>query len=444
MLGARIAQRRQVDPRKERLTTAEQHRRDRDMHLVDEPRLETLAQRGRRAADLDRAPARGLPGATERFLNSAGDEMKDGPAFHRDRFARVVRQHEHRHVIRRVLAPPAAPPVVGPRPAHGAEHVSAHDIRTDAFPEALGKIVVGTRRPARFSVYLTKRARADVPAVQLLTTHAEWVLQSLVGAGAVPVERDREVVDAQLGHGILLWFSYASNGPSRNRQANDGLLFDPSLLLLVQQHPRRPKPVAQHREPVREKRLLHFHEDLTTLAEQRVEPLRLLRAIHPQRQIRTAHRLGARDVRAHEDRFPNLDARVQDRLLPVGGNAGLIRLVLVRAHHRDLAAEVAFVEPKGGCARPGIIDVDVELHLAAMAKAVSFRGASTNSSTAPRPVTATPASSSPRLLGSCIAISAMTAVCAKLDQTAYAIKLRCADGLRAASTKKTPSVARIV
>src|SRR5213592_2189175 len=65
-------------------------------------RLEILAHRGRPAADLDIEPARGLPGATERFLNSAGDEMKDGPAFHRDRFARVVRQHEHRHVIRRV------------------------------------------------------------------------------------------------------------------------------------------------------------------------------------------------------------------------------------------------------------------------------------------------------------------------------------------------------
>src|SRR5213593_2238561 len=206
MLGARIAQRRQVHPRKERLTTAEQDRRDRDMHLVDEPRLEILAHRGRPAADLDIEPDRGLPGATERFLDSAGDEMKDGATFHRDRFARVVREHEHRHVIRRVLAPPAAPPVVGPRPAHGAEHVSAHDIRTDAFPEALRKNVVGARRPARLPVHLAKRARADVPAVQLLTTHAEWVLQSLAGAGAVPFERDREVVDAQFGHGILRWF----------------------------------------------------------------------------------------------------------------------------------------------------------------------------------------------------------------------------------------------
>src|SRR5881394_2441372 len=147
--------------------------------------------------------------------------MKDGPAFHRDRVARVARQHKHRRMIGWILPPPAAPLVVGPGPAHRAEHVAAHDVRTDAFPEALGKIVVGTSRPARFPVYLLKRARADVPAVQLLTTHAEWVLQSLAGAGAVPVERDREVVDAQLGHGILLWFSYASNGPSRNRQAKD-------------------------------------------------------------------------------------------------------------------------------------------------------------------------------------------------------------------------------
>src|SRR6266853_941234 len=79
MLGARIAQRRQIDPRKERLTTAEQDRRDRDVHLVDEPCLKILAHRGRPAADLDIALARG-PRATERFLNSAGDEMKDGPA----------------------------------------------------------------------------------------------------------------------------------------------------------------------------------------------------------------------------------------------------------------------------------------------------------------------------------------------------------------------------
>src|SRR3989454_8978942 len=45
MLGARITQRRQIDPSKEMLATAQQDRRDRDMHLVDEPRLEILAHR---------------------------------------------------------------------------------------------------------------------------------------------------------------------------------------------------------------------------------------------------------------------------------------------------------------------------------------------------------------------------------------------------------------
>src|SRR5438093_7838430 len=38
----------------------------------------------------------------------------------------------------------------------------------------------------------------------------------------------------------------------------------------------------------------------------------------------------------------------------------------------------------------------------------------------------------------------MTAACAKLDHTVYAIKLRCAEGLRAASTRKTPSAAKMV
>src|SRR5207249_4804268 len=58
MFGARIAQRRQVHTGKERLTTAEQNRRDRDVYFVDEARLEILAHRGRPAADLDIAPAR--------------------------------------------------------------------------------------------------------------------------------------------------------------------------------------------------------------------------------------------------------------------------------------------------------------------------------------------------------------------------------------------------
>src|SRR3954447_15137576 len=127
------------------LASAEQNRRDRDVQLVDEPRLEILPHRGHAAADLDIEVTRGIPGALQRFLNPPGDEMKDGPAFHCDRRARVARQYEHRLMIGRILSPPAAPRVVGPGPAHGTEHVAAHDVRTDAYSGALGKIVVGTR-----------------------------------------------------------------------------------------------------------------------------------------------------------------------------------------------------------------------------------------------------------------------------------------------------------
>src|SRR5207247_4600736 len=95
MLGARIAQRRQVDPRKERLTTAEQNRRDRDMHLVDEPRLEILPHRGRPAAPLDIAPpppaSRAPPGG---FAIPPGTERKAGPRFHGVRLRRRVRGAE--------------------------------------------------------------------------------------------------------------------------------------------------------------------------------------------------------------------------------------------------------------------------------------------------------------------------------------------------------------
>src|SRR5690348_8199 len=188
MLGARITQRRQMDPRKEMLTTAEQDRRNRDVHLVDEPRLEILSHRGNATAELDVEAARGLSGALERILNPTGDEMKDRPAFHGDRLTRVASQHEHWRMIGRILPPPTAPRVVAPRPAHGAEHVAAHDVRPDLIPAAFRKIIVGTCGPVRFSLHLAKRARDHKPVVERLASDAEPVLPVLARTSAVPVE----------------------------------------------------------------------------------------------------------------------------------------------------------------------------------------------------------------------------------------------------------------
>ena len=49
---------------------------------------------------------------------------------------------------------------------------------------------------------------------------------------------------------------------------------------LVKQHPRRSKTISQHREAFGEECLFHRHEDLPAIREQRVDPLRLVDAVH--------------------------------------------------------------------------------------------------------------------------------------------------------------------
>src|SRR6185369_15663371 len=61
-----IAERAKVDAGEERLAAAEQDGRDRDMHLVDQPRLQILADGGDAAAEADIAAARCLCRAGER------------------------------------------------------------------------------------------------------------------------------------------------------------------------------------------------------------------------------------------------------------------------------------------------------------------------------------------------------------------------------------------
>ena len=52
-------------------------------------------------------------GEVESLLRRSVDEVEHGAAFHLDQRARMVREHEHRRVERRVRPPPAMPLVVG-------------------------------------------------------------------------------------------------------------------------------------------------------------------------------------------------------------------------------------------------------------------------------------------------------------------------------------------
>src|SRR3954466_2390327 len=169
------------------------------MDVVDEARLEILPHRRHTATDADVLEPGHPARAVERLVDAAGDEVERGAAAHHERFARVVRQHEHGHVIWRFVAPPALPLRVRPAPADRPEHVAAHDPRADVLEAALGHAVVdaGLTLFARM-LHRLPDARGEEPLHHLDAVHAEWILQTLVRAGAEAVERVTETHDSQL------------------------------------------------------------------------------------------------------------------------------------------------------------------------------------------------------------------------------------------------------
>ncbi len=161
------------------------------MQLVDQTLAQVLPDRRGAAADPHVLAAGRLARTLERFMNAARHEVERRAALHRERRARVVRQHERVAVIRRLVAPPPSPALVGPLAAHGAEHVAPENPCADVREAALRELVVDTRRAAFLTEHLAKRARARTSTdAASLTADAERLLQALARAGAVPVERD--------------------------------------------------------------------------------------------------------------------------------------------------------------------------------------------------------------------------------------------------------------
>jgi hypothetical protein len=171
--------------------------------LVDETRAQVLLDRVRPAADAHVPSAGGLACPLERLVDAAGDEMERRAALHLEGRARVMGQHEHRHVVRRVLAPPALPAHVGPRPAYRPEHVPAEDPRADELEAARGEVVVEPRRAALLAEHdALERARRERPLVQVGAAHAERVFEVLARTRPVAVGRDGEALHANPCHSL--------------------------------------------------------------------------------------------------------------------------------------------------------------------------------------------------------------------------------------------------
>src|SRR5262249_4452309 len=135
------------------LSGAHQDRSNGEVKLVEQSRLQVLADCRRAAADAHILAARRSLRLLERGFDSVGDEEEFGAALHLERLARMVGQDEDGAVVRRLLAPPAFPAFVGPRTAHRAEHVAAEDPRAEVVEALLGHAVVGAGLAAVLAKY---------------------------------------------------------------------------------------------------------------------------------------------------------------------------------------------------------------------------------------------------------------------------------------------------
>src|SRR5262245_29120356 len=149
MLTARVAKLGEIDAAEEMLTRAQQNRGDRKVHLVDQTGPQIVPEGGDAAADADILAARGIEGALEHVLDAIGDKVKGGAARHHDRWPRIVRKHEDRNVIGRVVAPPSLPGLVRPGSTYGPEHVAPQDPGADVGEVARGKVGAGDGRYGR-------------------------------------------------------------------------------------------------------------------------------------------------------------------------------------------------------------------------------------------------------------------------------------------------------
>src|SRR5262245_33839539 len=121
-----------------------------------------------------------------------------------------MRDHEDRHVVWRVVSPPASPCVIAPRSPHGSEHVAAEDPRPDTFESALHEFIVDAGRPSVAAIHLSKRLRRHQPIVERTTTDTERIVDVLTRSGAISVEGDRKAMNSKSRHGLV----FTGNAPS--------------------------------------------------------------------------------------------------------------------------------------------------------------------------------------------------------------------------------------
>ena len=88
---------------------------------------------------------------------------------------------------REEFAPPSLPAFIGPRTTHRSKHVPPNDPCANVLKTTRDKVIVSIRGPTLLTVYSVKSACPKRPLVQCRPTHTEWVLETLIPAGSIPI-----------------------------------------------------------------------------------------------------------------------------------------------------------------------------------------------------------------------------------------------------------------
>src|SRR5882724_6470909 len=132
-----------------------------------------------------------------------------------------------------------------------------------------------------------------------------------------------------------------------------------SWYALVNDHPGRSKLIAQHREAVGKKCLLHRHEGLTTIGKQSKDAFGFADVVQRKRKIHAAHRLKTfrGHVTSHQVGLADVHSGIQDGTFLTGRYILCIRLLSMGHHHCDLSAEMPFIEEEGLRAIAAVVEI---------------------------------------------------------------------------------------
>src|SRR5579864_598345 len=141
------------------------------MHFIDLSQDKILANRRNPSADADVLALSGFLRLLEGRFRAVANEVKRGSALHLQRSTRMMRQHKHRRVIRRSVAPPSFPRIIRPRSAHRPKHVASEDPCAHIVERLRSHVVIDAATPATSTLHLLKDLGLKKPREDLRTTN---------------------------------------------------------------------------------------------------------------------------------------------------------------------------------------------------------------------------------------------------------------------------------